>query len=73
MRRTAFWDTVQFGANGVIFVLLGEQLPTIVAGAEKVVRETGHQDRPWLLIYVLAINAALAAKDVLNDREHAIH
>ena len=60
VRRTAFWDTVQFGANGVIFVLLGEQLPTIVAGAEKVVRETGHQDRPWLLIYVVAINAALA-------------
>ena len=60
VRRTAFWDTVQFGANGVIFVLLGEQLPTIVAGAEKVVRETGHQDRPWLLIYVIAINVALA-------------
>ena len=60
VRRTAFWDTVQFGANGVIFVLLGEQLPTIVAAAEKVVRETGHQDRPWLLIYVVAINAALA-------------
>jgi monovalent cation/hydrogen antiporter len=60
VRRTGFWDTVQFGANGVIFVLLGEQLPTIVAGAEKVVHETGHQDRPWLLIYVVAINAALA-------------
>jgi CPA1 family monovalent cation:H+ antiporter len=61
VRRTAFWDTVQFGANGVIFVLLGEQLPTIVAGAEKVVGETGHQDRAWLLIYVVAINAALVA------------
>ncbi len=61
VRRAAFWDTVQFGANGVIFVLLGEQLPTIIAGAAKVVRETGHQDRIWLLIYVLAINVALAA------------
>ncbi len=61
VRRAAFWDTVQFGANGVIFVLLGEQLPTIIEGAERVVRETGHQNPIWLLIYVLAINAALAA------------
>jgi len=26
-RRTAVWDTVQFAANGSIFVLLGEQMP----------------------------------------------
>jgi len=61
VRRAAFWNTVQFAANGVIFVLLGEQLPTIVAGAEKVALETGHRDPIWLLIYVVAINAALAA------------
>ena len=60
VRRAAFWDTVQFGANGVIFVLLGEQLPTLVAGAERVVRETGHLDPIWLVVYIVAINAALA-------------
>src|SRR6202171_4695642 len=27
VRRSAVWDTVQFAANGIMFVLLGEQLP----------------------------------------------
>ena len=48
-------------ANGIIFVLLGEQLPQIVAGAARVVEETGHHDPAWLLIYIVAINLALAA------------
>jgi len=61
VRRNAVWETMQFALNGIIFVLLGEQLPQIVDGATKVVRETGHHDPVWILIYVLAINAALAA------------
>jgi monovalent cation/hydrogen antiporter len=61
VRRSAVWDTVQFAANGIIFVLLGEQLPQIVAGAAQAVRETGHHEPVWLLIYVVAINCALAA------------
>jgi Na+/H+ antiporter len=61
VRRSAVWDTVQFAANGIIFVLLGEQLPQIATGAAQVVRETGHHDPVWLLIYVIAINCALAA------------
>lgn len=61
VRRSAVWDTVQFSANGVIFVLLGEQLPTIAAGAEDVVWSTGHHDPAWLIVYVIAINLALAA------------
>jgi monovalent cation/hydrogen antiporter len=61
VRRSAVWDTVQFAANGIIFVLLGEQLPQIVTGAAQVVRETGHHESIWLLIYVVAINCALAA------------
>jgi monovalent cation/hydrogen antiporter len=61
VRRSAVWDTVQFAANGIIFVLLGEQLPVIAAGAAQVVRGTGHHDPAWLALYVLAINAALAA------------
>jgi CPA1 family monovalent cation:H+ antiporter len=60
VRRNAVWETVQFAANGTIFVLLGEQLPDIVAGAAQVVRETGHHDPVWLLFYVIAINFALA-------------
>ena len=61
VRRSAVWDTVQFAANGIMFVLLGEQLPQIVTGAAQVVRETGHREPVWLLIYVVAINCALAA------------
>lgn len=61
VRGTAVWDTVQFSLNGIIFVLLGEQLPNIVSGAAQVVRETGHHEPAWLAVYVIAINVALAA------------
>ncbi|MBS0275524.1 MAG: Na+/H+ antiporter [Proteobacteria bacterium] len=60
VRRNAVWDTVAFAANGIIFVLLGEQLPQIVTGAVRVVRDTGHRDVAWLGVYVVAITAALA-------------
>lgn len=61
VHRAAVWDTVQFAANGVIFVLLGEQLPGIVAGAARTVLLTGHHEPWWLAIYVLAIVVGLAA------------
>jgi len=59
MRRLAVWNTLQFVANGIIFVLLGEQLPEIISGAANVVRDTGHQNPLWLLVYVALIYAAL--------------
>ncbi|MBT9470718.1 MAG: Na+/H+ antiporter [Pseudomonadota bacterium] len=61
VRRTAVWDTIQYALNGVIFVLLGEQMPSILARATETVRITGHQEPWWLAVYVLAITAALAA------------
>jgi CPA1 family monovalent cation:H+ antiporter len=61
MRRTGVWDTIQFSINGVIFVLLGEQMPNLIEGAARVVKEAGHHDPLWLIVYVVAINAALAA------------
>lgn len=60
IRRNTVWDTIQFTANGVIFVLLGEQLPGILAGAADTVRLTGHHQPWWLAIYVIAINLGLA-------------
>lgn len=60
VRRGAVWDMIQFALNGVIFVLLGEQLPRIVSGAAQVVMEAGHHHPIWLLVYIIAINAALA-------------
>jgi CPA1 family monovalent cation:H+ antiporter len=60
VRRVAVWDLVQFSANGVIFVLLGEQLPQIARRAAVVMEGIGHRHWLWLAIYVLAINLALA-------------
>lgn len=61
VQRTAVWDTVQFALNGIIFVLLGEQLPRIFSGAVESVQESGHHSPWWLVVYVLAINLGLAA------------
>jgi CPA1 family monovalent cation:H+ antiporter len=60
VRRSAVWDLVQFTASGIIFVLLGEQLPQLVTGAAGVVREAGHHEPIWLVAYVVAITLALA-------------
>ncbi|UXN05164.1 Na+/H+ antiporter [Bartonella sp. HY761] len=60
IQRNAVWNTVQFTANGIIFVLLGEQLPQIIASAHSVVEQAGHENPLWLLFYVVAINATLA-------------
>ncbi len=61
MRRNAVWDMIQYTANGIIFVLLGEQLPSIAARAAHVVQVTGHTDPLWLAAYVLSISFALIA------------
>lgn len=60
MRRNSVWDTLQFALNGIIFVLLGEQLPAILRGAHQTVMLTGHSSAWWLAIYVAAIVAGLA-------------
>ncbi len=60
VQRTAVWDTVQFALNGVIFVLLGEQLPAILSDAADAMRESDRQEVWWLAVFVLAISFALA-------------
>jgi CPA1 family monovalent cation:H+ antiporter len=61
VQRTAVWNTVQFSLNGIMFVLLGEQLPSIFNGALAAVQESNHDNPWWLAIYVIAINLGLAA------------
>jgi len=61
IRRGVVWDTVQFVANGFIFVILGEQMPSIMSRAAEVVAGTSRPEIWWLAVYVLAIVAALAA------------
>lgn len=60
MRRNSVWDMVQFTLNGIIFVLLGEQMPGILAGAKQTVAATGHSQPWWLGVYILVIVAGLA-------------
>ncbi len=61
LRRTAVWDTVQFVANGSIFVLLGEQIPALLSAAPQTILTTQHENPWWLGVYVLTIVAGLAA------------
>jgi len=61
VRRVAVWDLIQFAANGIVFVLLGEQLPQIATRARALVRDTGHSQWVWLAVYAIAVSVALAA------------
>lgn len=61
MRRTAMWDLLQFTLNGFMFILLGEQLPTIFNEAVDLVRQTGHYNPWWLLVYATVISLTLTA------------
>ncbi|GAA0624246.1 Na+/H+ antiporter [Brevundimonas kwangchunensis] len=60
VRRAGVWDTVQFAANGLIFVILGEQMPSIMSRAAEVVADTSRPEVWWLAVYVFAIVGALA-------------
>ncbi|AMV09266.1 sodium:proton antiporter [Xanthomonas citri pv. aurantifolii] len=61
LQRSAVWDTVQVTFNGIIFVLLGEQLPGILDGAVRSVQEAGHLNPWWLAVYVATISLSLMA------------
>lgn len=61
MERKAVWNTVQFSLNGIIFVLLGEQLPEILSAELGEVRHS-HIVGDWALVFtVFAVTAALLA------------
>ena len=59
IQRSAVWDTVQFALNGIMFVLLGEQLPDIFKGARATIEESGHLNPWWLAVYAVAITGGL--------------
>ncbi|MGY3039309.1 Na+/H+ antiporter [Rhodanobacter sp. TND4EL1] len=59
VQRAAVWNTVQLALNGIVFVLLGEQLPGILKAAIASVEQSGHLNPWWLLVYALAINLTL--------------
>jgi len=59
VRRNVVWDTVQFALNGVMFVLLGEQLPDIVRAALRGPDLPVPRDWWWLAGNALAISLGL--------------
>ncbi len=59
VQRSAVWNMLQFTFNGIMFVLLGEQLPGIVERAIATMSKTGHHNPWWLAVYVVVINLAL--------------
>ncbi|CAN5834579.1 Na+/H+ antiporter [soil metagenome] len=61
IRRSTFWDVISFAANGVVFVLLGEQLHGIVSEFKEAAPGSGLDGVAWLGLGVVAITAALVA------------
>ncbi|MGV7206917.1 Na+/H+ antiporter [Oxalobacteraceae bacterium A2-2] len=61
IQRSAVWDTVQFALNGIMFVLLGEQLPDIFRGARDSIEQGGHMNPWWLAVYTCVICFGLLA------------
>jgi monovalent cation/hydrogen antiporter len=61
LQRATVWNMVQFALNGMMFVLLGEQLPHMLHNAALSVEQSGHHNTWWLAIYALAITLGLAA------------
>lgn len=61
MQRAAVWDTVQAALNGIIFVLLGEQLPRMLRTLPDVAAATGAGSAWHLLGYMMLITLMLGA------------
>ena len=61
MQRHFVWDTVQIALNGVIFVLLGQQLPRILQSVSQITTHASIRS-PWRLLgYVVTITIAMTA------------
>lgn len=61
VQRTSVWETIHFSANGIVFILLGEQLPKHVAAANQALSAVGERHLSWLVLYVIVIYMGLIA------------
>lgn len=59
VQRKHFWDTIQYCLNGAIFILMGEQMPSIIKSLDVAAKQAGHENPAWLLVYIVAIMAFL--------------
>lgn len=60
LQRRAVWSTIQFALNGIVFVVLGEQLPGIVRHAVVSMYTSGGHGPWWLGVYAVGVTAGLA-------------
>jgi CPA1 family monovalent cation:H+ antiporter len=60
LQRAAVWSTMQLALNGIVFVLLGEQLPAILRGAASLAARSGGMHAWWLAACALMISISLA-------------
>jgi CPA1 family monovalent cation:H+ antiporter len=59
VQRTSVWETVHFSINGIVFIMLGEQLPKLLAAADQALFAVGERHLSWGIVYVLLIYLAL--------------
>ena len=59
VQRTSVWETIHFSINGIVFVMLGEQLPKLLAAADQALYAVGERHLSWGIVYVLVIYLAL--------------
>lgn len=61
MQRRAVWDTIQITLNGIIFILLGEQLPGLISNMGAII-DANHIENEYLVfVYIVAITLGLGA------------
>ena len=61
VRSQAFWQMIEFALNGVVFVLLGAQLPRILAAAPAIAAQADPHGLGMLVGYLAALMGALLA------------
>lgn len=59
MRATAIWDMVSFSLNGLVFLLLGLQLPHLVHKAQLIMRSSGDLSLWTVLLAILGLQAVM--------------
>lgn len=59
MRATAIWDMVSFTLNGLVFLLLGLQLPHLLHEAKRILRSSGDLSLWSVLLAILGLQAVM--------------
>lgn len=59
MQRGAVWDTIQITLNGIIFIMLGEQLPGLINNMSQIAEANNIQNEYTIFAYIIAITLGL--------------